>query len=52
MIRKHVAPNSVIYTDEFPTYSAIPKMKLLSGKGGTPANYKHFTIRHASGVYA
>jgi len=51
LIRKHVVPESVIYTDEFPTYDNVSKIKLLGGTGGTPANYKHDTIRHADGVY-
>ena len=51
MIRKHVVPDSVIYTDEFTTYKGIPNIKLRGATGGTRANYKHFTIKHADGVY-
>lgn len=51
MIRKHVVPESVIYTDEFQTYRGIPDIKLLGGTGGTPANYQHRTVRHADGIY-
>jgi transposase len=51
MIRKHVVPDSVIYTDEFPTYKGIPNIKLRGATGGTRANYKHFTIKHADGIY-
>lgn len=51
MIRKHVVPESVIYTDEFQTYKGIPDIKLLGGQGGTPANYQHRTVRHADGIY-
>ncbi len=51
LIRKHVKPESTIYTDEFPTYASIPNIKLRGSKGGTFAGYKHFTIRHNSGSY-
>jgi len=51
LIRKHVVPESVIFTDEFPAYNDVSKIVLHGGQGGTPANYKHETIRHADGVY-
>jgi transposase-like protein len=51
-IRKHVVPGSVIYTDEFSTYDGIKDIKLKGGPGGTPANYQHFTIKHADGLFA
>lgn len=51
LIRKHVVPESVIYTDELATYRGIPKMRLLGGTGGTPANYTHHTVRHGDGEY-
>jgi transposase len=47
-IRKHVKPGSVIYTDEFPSYNGISRMRT---RNGHPALYKHFTIRHADKVY-
>jgi transposase len=50
-VRKHVVPGSVIYTDEFPSYRGIPKMKIRGGTGGTLANFKHRTIRHKDGIY-
>ena len=51
LIRKHVVPGSVIYTDEYAVYDAIPKIRLKGGPGGTPANYKHSRIKHADGIY-
>ncbi|HXZ11708.1 MAG TPA: IS1595 family transposase [Candidatus Sulfotelmatobacter sp.] len=51
LIRKHVAPGAVIYTDEFSMYDGISKMRVRGGPGGTPANFKHFRIKHADGVY-
>jgi transposase len=51
LIRKHVVPGSVIYTDEFPTYDGIPNIRIKGGTGGTRANFKHFRIKHASGQY-
>lgn len=51
LIRKHVKPEATIYTDEFPTYSTIPQIKLRGSKGGTLAGYKHFTIKHKGGNY-
>jgi transposase-like protein len=47
-IRKHVAPKSVIYTDDFGLYRNISKMK---GPGGRNLGFRHFRIRHASGQY-
>jgi hypothetical protein len=46
MIRKHVFPGSVIYTDEFATYDGIKDIKLRGRTGGTPANYQHFARLH------
>ena len=47
-IRKHVAPGSVIYTDDFNIYRNIPKMK---GSWGRPLNFTHYSVRHRSGQY-
>jgi len=47
-IRKHVAPGSVIYTDDFNIYRNIPKMK---GSQGRPLNFTHHSVRHRSGQY-
>jgi len=51
LIRKHVVPGAVIYTDEYRVYEGISKIRVKGGPGGTPANYKHFRIKHADGVY-
>ena len=41
LIRKHVVPGSVVYTDEYPAYNTVAKGK----------RYIHRRIKHASGVY-
>jgi transposase-like protein len=41
LIRKHVVPGSVIYTDEYPAYNTISEGR----------KYVHHRIRHADGVY-
>lgn len=51
LIRRHVVPESVIYTDELATYQGIPKIRLLGGTGGHPANYQHETVKHGVGEY-
>lgn len=51
LIRKHVVPESVIYSDEFAVYRGIPNIRLLGGTGGTPAKYQHRTVRHSDGIY-
>src|ERR1700733_7722262 len=51
LLRKHVAPESVIYTDEFPVYAGIPKMRKRGATGGTPMNFKHYQIKHKGGNY-
>ncbi len=48
LIQKHVLPGSVIYTDESPVYAKLDQLLAIDG---TPANYKHFAIRHKDGVY-
>jgi len=48
MIRDHVVPGSVIYTDEYNVYDGIQTMLTPDGK---PANYRHHTIKHSDGVY-
>jgi transposase len=50
LIRKHVVPGSVIYTDEFRVYDGVSKIKVRGGQGGTIA-YRHGTVRHADGEY-
>ena len=48
MIQRHVVPQSVIYTDEFPTYKGISEMRM---NDGSPANYIHGTVKHSAGEY-
>jgi transposase len=48
LVKKHVVPESVVYTDEFAVYDGI---NTLLTKDGKPANYRHYTIKHADGVY-
>jgi transposase len=48
IIRKHVVPGSVIYTDEFPVYDNLSRMML---RGKQPLNFRHFRIKHAQGIY-
>ena len=48
LIRKHVVPESTIYTDEFRGYGGI---KTIMTKDGQPAGYRHRRIRHSSKVY-
>jgi transposase len=47
LIQKHVAPGSVIYTDEYTVYDGIRFLR----HDNEPLNYRHRTIRHNSGVY-
>jgi transposase len=44
LVRKHVIPGSVIYTDEYHSYYGIRRLKMRDGK---PANYRHFRVKHA-----
>jgi transposase-like protein len=48
LVRKHVVPGSVIYTDELGGYSGISTML---DKNGKPARYRHFRIKHSDRVY-
>jgi transposase len=48
IIRKHVAPESVIYTDEFSSYGRIPYLRDENGK---PLGYRHRHIKHSAGQY-
>ena len=47
-IRRHVTPNSVIYTDERNSYRNIRRMK---GPGGRNLGFTHFHINHSLGRY-
>src|SRR6266576_2666717 len=48
VIKRHVVPGSVIYTDEYPSYERI---KTLKDRDGKPLRYKHYQIRHKDKVY-
>jgi transposase len=48
MIRDHVVPGSVIYTDEYWVYQGIQNMRAPDGE---LANFRHRTIKHSDGVY-
>src|SRR6185437_9587484 len=49
LIRKHVVPGSVIYTDEYPVYDGV-QMFVRDGKYWRPT-YKHGTVRHSRSEY-
>jgi transposase-like protein len=48
LVRKHVAPGSVVYTDELSSYNRI---RYLRNADGIPLRFKHRRIKHADGVY-
>jgi transposase len=48
IIKKHVPPDSLIYTDEFASYGRIP---FLRDKDGNLLRYRHRYIKHSSGEY-
>lgn len=48
LIRDHVIPGSVIYTDEYSVYHGIP---FMLKPDGSPAGFRHGTVRHADGEY-
>lgn len=48
MIRDHVVPGSVIYTDEYNVYGGIRAMRQADG---SPMGFRHGTVRHADGQY-
>jgi transposase len=48
IIKKHVVPESMIYTDEFQSYMRIPYLRDEDGK---PLNYRHRHIKHSAGEY-
>jgi len=41
LIRKHVTPGSLVYTDEFPAYNTLSKGR----------RYQHRRIKHRAGIY-
>ncbi|HVB87216.1 MAG TPA: IS1595 family transposase [Candidatus Dormibacteraeota bacterium] len=48
MIRDHVVPGSVIYTDEYAIYGGIQTMRQADG---SPMGFRHGTVNHGSGEY-
>lgn len=48
MIRSHVVPGSVIYTDEYAVYGGITTMR---DADGSPMGYRHGTVKHGAGEY-
>jgi transposase len=48
IIKKHVVPESVIYTDEFASYGRVP---FLRDENGKPLNFRHRTINHSKAEY-
>src|SRR5271170_7460842 len=48
IIREHVVPESMIYTDEFPSYGRIPHLRDAEGKH---LGYRHRHIAHSKGEY-
>jgi transposase len=48
IIKKHVSPESMIYTDEWAGYGRIP---FLRDEDGKPLRYRHRHIKHSSGEY-
>jgi transposase len=48
IIREHVVPESMIYTDEFPSYGRIPHLRDANGKH---LGYRHRHIAHSKGEY-
>lgn len=48
VVRKHVVPNSVIYTDEYAVYQGLHNMRQ---DDGSPMGFRHGTVCHSSGEY-
>jgi transposase len=48
IIKQHIVPESVIYTDEFASYGRVP---FLRDENGKPFNFRHRTINHSKGEY-
>lgn len=48
IIRDHVVPQSVIYTDEYVVYQGIQAMR---APDGTPMGFRHGTVAHGAGEY-
>ncbi|MFZ0333492.1 MAG: IS1595 family transposase [Candidatus Acidiferrales bacterium] len=48
MVRKHVVPESVIYTDEFSAYQGL---RTMLQEDGSPMGFRHGTVNHSRGEY-
>jgi transposase len=48
LVKKHVVPGSMIYTDEYSGYRSIPH---LWNKKNQNYGFRHRTIKHSTGVY-
>lgn len=48
VVRKHVVPNSVVYTDEYAVYQGLHAMQQ---DDGSPMGFKHGTVCHSAGEY-
>jgi transposase-like protein len=48
LVRKHVTPNSVVYTDELSSYRQVGFLRDGNGKH---LGFRHHTIKHSDGVY-
>lgn len=48
LVRKHVTPGSVVYTDELNSYRRVGFLRDSQGKH---LNFRHRTIRHKDGIY-
>ena len=44
LVRKHVAPNSTVYSDEYQNYAVIGRLTDANGK---ILGYKHDTVKHS-----
>jgi transposase-like protein len=49
MVREHVLPESMVYTDELKSYGGIEQIRRKDGKG--KAGYQHRRINHSAKVY-
>jgi transposase len=48
IIRDHVVPGSVIYTDEYVVYGGVQTMRSADG---SPMGFRHGTVNHGAGEY-
>jgi transposase-like protein len=48
LVKKHIVPGSMVYTDELSSYNRI---SFLRDKEGKDMGFRHRTIKHSDGVY-